>query len=107
MRRVGEYLNLLDVTDPVAPARRRERDPALLGSAEKLAQVGLTSRRLGAGRATDAAADWPAAQDLLAVGNEASAKFHLKRAREVDAELVRTLDKARSSEGTDPRRAGS
>ena len=97
------YLNLLGVNEPVAPARPRERvDPALLENAEKLAEVGLTSRRLGAERATDAAADWRAAQDLLAVGNEAAAKFHLERAREADPELVRTLDKARSTDGAEP-----
>lgn len=97
------YLNLLDVNEPVAATRPRERvDPALLENAEKLSQVGLTSRRLGAARATDAAADWRAAQDLLAVGNEAAAKFHLERAREADPELVRALEKARPSDGDEP-----
>lgn len=99
------YLNLLDVNEPVAPARPRDRvDPDLLQNAEKLTAVGLTSRRLGAERATDAAADWRAAQDLLAVGNEAAAKFHLERARQADPELVRTLEKARSPDGTEPPR---
>jgi tetratricopeptide (TPR) repeat protein len=96
------YLNLLDVNDPVAPTRPRDPvDPALLENAERISQVGLTSRRLGADRATDAAADWRAGQDLLAVGNEAAAKFHLERARQADPELVETLDKARSTGGED------
>ncbi|MGH9154283.1 MAG: hypothetical protein ACRD1K_00135 [Acidimicrobiales bacterium] len=102
------FLNLLAVNEPVAPARPRERvHPDLLENAERLTAVGLTSRRLGGQRAGDAAADWRAAQDLLAVGNEAAARFHLDRARASDPELVRKLDEARRTDGIDvPKRPG-
>ncbi len=97
------YLNLLAVNDPVAPVRPRDPvDPALLENAEELAQVGLTSRRLGGQPSIDAAADWRAAQQLLAVGNEAAARFHLERARAADPDLFRTLEEARSTDDASP-----
>ena len=70
------YLNLLPVNEPVASTRPREPvDPDLFENAEGLAEVGLTSSRLRTRNAVDAAADWRAAQDLLAVGNDAAAKL--------------------------------